>query len=469
VTLRSGIGNSQWAYGSWGDDGSIIFAAPIGTTGLERLSSDGGEAEALTLAEDQWHERPRFLPGAEAIVYQQTTAEGTRIIGRSLDDGTEKVLVDDATDPLPLASGHLLFRRREDLLAAAFDREKLELTGRPTPVDLRALIERPPFLQATMQLAVSGTGVLFYVPDRLEVWQRVLTWYDREKAIAESWSQDHLFFSRLSPDGRRAVISSWHDGRNRIEVLDLDRRLPTRLAEVPSVMLGNALWSSDGSDVFFGTGSTDTGRLYRKSVGDSDPPELMLEVESHWGAIPWSRGPDDVIAISTNNPTDIRFYSPREGGEIATTLDSPFNERQPVFSPDGGLLAYQSDEAGLFEIYIVEYPGGEQKKRVSRGGGSGPLWSPDGTKLYFQSMDGRRFFEVTVESELDGAPVLGEQRLVLEGPFSPSFDLGRMTDITSDGSSFLMMTSPDIREIALEPVVVLDWFPELTRQVPVAR
>ena len=466
VTIRGGIDGGQWAYGTWGDEGSIIYSGTA-TSGLQRISSEGGEIETLPGPEDHWHDRPKFLPGGEAVVYQTTTADGSRAVARVLADGSEKVLVDDATDPKPLASGHLLFRRRENLLAAPFDGAKLELTGPATPLDLRVLMEHPPNIVATPQLAVSESGVLFYFPEHPEVFQRSLVWYDRDGPIGETWSLDRLFAAHLSPEADRAAISSWYEGHNRIDILDLERRLPTRLAEVPSKMFSNVVWSADGNEVFFGSGSTRGGRLYRQRVGGQDSPEMLLEVESGWGAIPWSRGPDDVIAFATYDPTDIRFYSPQAGGEIATAWDAPYSERQPVFSPDGRWLAYQSDESGLLEIYVAEYPGGEHKRRVSRGGGSGPLWSRDGTKLFFQSLDGRQLFEVDVrtQSSPESALLLGDQQLVLEGPFFESYDLSRASNITSDGSRFLMMTSADVRRIALEPVVVLDWFPELLRQV----
>ena len=58
------------------------------------------------------------------------------------------------------------------------------------------------------------------------------------------------------------------------------------------------------------------------------------------------------------------------------------------------------------------------------------------------------------------------KRDVLEGPFFASMYIMRATDIAPDGTRFLMLTEPPELRFELEPVVVLDWFPELLRQVP---
>ena len=38
--------------------------------------------------------------------------------------------------------------------------------------------------------------------------------------------------------------------------------------------------------------------------------------------------------------------------KLVPFLVTPFNERSPIFSPDGRWLAYVSDESGRDEIYV---------------------------------------------------------------------------------------------------------------------
>ena len=268
-------------------------------------------------------------------------------------------------------------------------------------------------------------------------------------------------------DGRKAAISLWEADRTRIEVLELERNVATSLAEAPSIFWFNPVWSPDGSEIVFGTASTVEGALYRKTVDGAEPAELVLRVATHWGAVPWSFGSNDVLAFTTyhhDTEADIHFFSPENGAALPTTMNGPHNEQQPAFSPDGRWLAYQSDESGALEIYVSEYPGGAHKKRVSTGGGTGPLWSLDGSELFFQSEDGRRLFAVDIASgprlEISG------QRLLFEGSFKPSHESALSFDLSPDGRRFLMRQRPEGEMVAREIVLVLDWFSELERLVP---
>jgi len=129
-------------------------------------------------------------------------------------------------------------------------------------------------------------------------------------------------------------------------------------------------------------------------------------------------------------------------------------------------LAYQSDESGAYEIYVSEYPGGAHKKRISTAGGAGPLWSPDGSELFFQSENGRRLFAVDIETGPGSMLEIREQHLLFEGSFEPSSESALSFDVAPDGRRFLMRQRPERDMVARELVLVLDWFSELERMVP---
>jgi len=465
VTILEGIANSQWAYGTWGDDDRIVFSA--WTSGLQRISSDGGQLERLSAQEDEWHVRPQILPGSETVLYEQVSPDGSRIVARSLADGSEKVIIEDALEPRYLASGHLLFRRQAAVMAAPFDIRRLEFTGSALPLDLPVWINQPPYPGSIVQLAVSDTGSLVYIPEQEDFWQEMLVWVGRDGEVQNIRPSTGDPVYRLSPDGRRAAISLWDSGRARVDVLELERDVATRLTEATSLLWLNPIWSPDGREIVFGTGSTVEGALYRKTVDSGEPAELLLSVGSYWGAVPWSFGPNGVIAFTTyhhDTEVDIRFFSPERDSELPTNLNGPNNERQPAFSADGRWLAYQSDESGAYEIYVSEYPGGGHKKRVSTGGGTGPLWSLDGSELFFQSEDGRRLFAVDIAT--GPGLEISRQRLLFEGSFEPSYDTALSFDLSPDGSRFLMRQRPVGDMVARELVLVLDWFSELERLLP---
>ena len=70
-------------------------------------------------------------------------------------------------------------------------------------------------------------------------------------------------------------------------------------------------------------------------------------------------------------------------GTPTVFLATPAIEVLPSFSPDGRWLAYQSNEGGLFDIYVRAFPGPGGKWRVSSDGGIWPTWSPASRELLF--------------------------------------------------------------------------------------
>ncbi len=78
-------------------------------------------------------------------------------------------------------------------------------------------------------------------------------------------------------------------------------------------------------------------------------------------------------------PRQVRF-------EIAALGDLAYVD-SPRISPDGGWLAYQSDESGRSEIYVRQFPGPGGRWQVSTAGGSEPWWSADGRSIFYLDGD----------------------------------------------------------------------------------
>lgn len=104
----------------------------------------------------------------------------------------------------------------------------------------------------------------------------------------------------------------------------------------------------------------------------------------------------------------LNTYSPTTGWDIlrigagATTpqpiLTTGANEGEggASVSGDGKWLAYTSDATGTNEIYVQPYPGPGGAVRVSRNGGSDPLFSTDGHELYY--WEATQLMAVSIES-----------------------------------------------------------------------
>ncbi len=147
-----------------------------------------------------------------------------------------------------------------------------------------------------------------------------------------------------------------------------------------------------------------------------------------------------------------------------TLLATEFRETHPQISPDGRWLAYTSDESGQGEIYVRPFPGMDGKWRVSREGGTEPLWSADGRELFYR--DGRAVLAVSVETA--SAFRSGDPRVLFSGPYrrwSTGYS-GHTYDVTPDGERFVMIRESETDLTGGEIIVIQNWLEELERLVP---
>jgi len=91
-------------------------------------------------------------------------------------------------------------------------------------------------------------------------------------------------------------------------------------------------------------------------------------------------------------------------GSTVVSIDTPFDETHGVLSPDARLLAYQSDESGRPEIYLVKLDD-RQRIPVSSSGGRDPMWSTDGASLVYRTQAATMRVAIDTTGHPAGAPV----------------------------------------------------------------
>ncbi len=143
------------------------------------------------------------------------------------------------------------------------------------------------------------------------------------------------------------------------------------------------------------------------------------------------------------------------------------DEFSPAISPDGGWIAYTSDETGQNEIYAQRFPELGGKVSISAGRGRNPVWSPDGGSVFFESVG--RMMAVPVEP---GSSLrAGSAEVLFQGAYFNRLER-REYDLSPDGQRFLRLrlgTATTDTDTVPEVILVLNWLEELQRLVPTDR
>jgi Tol biopolymer transport system component len=148
--------------------------------------------------------------------------------------------------------------------------------------------------------------------------------------------------------------------------------------------------------------------------------------------------------------------------EARPLIQTPSDDGQGQFSPDGRWVAYTSNESGRLEVYVQRFPPTGAKWQVSVAGGMLPKWRGDGREL---------FFLVPGTGRIMAADVLTEEnfqsntpRLLFQLPvgLTHGSEAGGHYGVAPDGQRFLVGLPAD--ESAVQSLsVVVNWTSDLIR------
>ena len=442
---------------AWADTHTILFTA-LQPGGLQSISDAGGTPKPLIAGTGARH--PQLVPGSDIMLFTSrtgSTPDQQSIETFNLRTQQRKVIVQGGYAPYYLPTGHLVFQRSGTVMAAAFDSQRLELTGTPVPV-----IEgvRQPF-NGVGAFSCSRSGTCVYVAGAPYT-QRTVALVDRA-GVSQAVPLPPRSYThpRFSPDGSKLLF--WiQQLRCDLEIYDVVRRTTIRL--VSEADTHDPIWTATGSRVAYRArkpGMTTPGyELFSRLANGNGSEEPMRATPLNLG------DPVSEIALAPDGRSIIfadrgDIWSLPPSGEPTRIVQSPFNDASPAVSPDGRWLAFWSDESGRPEVYVQRLSGPADKRPVSTDGGTEPVWSRDGRELFFRSGDQMMVVEV------------GQQPTFSTSRPKPLFaavftrgDIYANYDVSPDGARFIVVNPGEDERRATDVSVLLNWTEELKQKIP---
>lgn len=177
--------------------------------------------------------------------------------------------------------------------------------------------------------------------------------------------------------------------------------------------------------------------------------------------------------VSSPSSADIMTLTPGADAGVAL-VRGPSTERSGEVSPDGRWLAYESNEAEPeSEIFVRPFASAQSARQtISTGGGTQPVWSRDGTELFYLAPNGTLMGVGVKKGDTWAATPAVE---VFPGPSyyrGSGPNSARSYDVAADGKRFLMVkpvAGNDGGTTLASVIVVQNWLEELKRLVPTRR
>ena len=441
--------------GAWTEDGRIIFASSARGSEIFVVSANGGEFSKLIErdpnSESDFH-KPSALPRNKGILFIVDHLDGGPDQIDVLAGNVRKTVLHlkgvALDSPVYSPTGHILYRRESGtpgLWALPFSLDRLEATGESFLVSSQGAWP-----------SVSSDGTLLFTPEEVG-FKFQLSWADRSGKVVETLpaSDMQLWYPRLSPDGSRVAFVGGARGRGGIYILDLKRLTQSRLTSGDG-QFEYPTWSPDGHQIYFDLGFAGQSIFVQSADGNSPSRELTRGFHT---AV--SRDGKTLFYEVTREDQGANIsYLPLDGGQPVPFIELPGHQRGAQPSPDGRFLAYYSNESGNNEVYIKDFPHGENRWQVSTNGGMNPLWSRKGDRLFF--INGDDLLEVDVSSE--NPLKLGAPRVILNGSQS-HLVLARGFEVSPDGNRFLGVQQLEKGEGSTPLLTVVEnWFAEFKQK-----
>jgi len=427
--------------GSWGTDGTIVFAPDISGP-LMRISAQGSSPSAVTwldpAARDRSHRLPSFFADGRHFVFtkmRRNNEENVMAVG-SLDSPvtTDIGRVPGAGGGGVVALDKVLYVREGMLMAQAFDTKRFVPYGAAVPIVRIGL---------AIGFSVSSTGVIVYNSGAPAVGQ--LAVFSRSGARVRTLGEQGSYYQlAVSPDGRNLAVGRVDPATDVGHVWVFDVKTGQGTPVTRGAEAFPSAWSADGRRVLYQREKT----LWMDEINaleiDTGRDETLVKAgDDYKFAYAWLKDGSVLYGAEQDPGGAQQLWRAKPGTPdpelIATAID-PLEAR---VSSDGRLLAYTSSESGRPEIFVQGLPSGS-RRQITSSGARQAEWRGDSKELYYLTDDGTKLSAVAIHMSSDfeiGAPTVLFQ-IPKNIAYAPA----------PDGGTFYVLTG----QLAPTPMVLLN-------------
>ncbi|MGE0442651.1 MAG: protein kinase [Gemmatimonadales bacterium] len=444
-----------WSSGAaWRHNGTIVVVSD--SRGLYAVSDRGGVLAPLTTpdsaAGEYSHTAPQELGDGRLLFTVAAGRSDPKAYLAIMEAGTDQWRrLPEGGGGVYVEPGFLVSVTGGDRTAVRYDLSSGRVTGAPVPVLEGASLASGEGISVALNVNDRGDVAYYTFP---KIRERYLVRVDRSgqatRVATEAGPYRH---PRISPDGTRLAVTR----RQEIWVLDLRSGAWTRLTRTPDFT--EPQWSPDGRRILhsvFQQATGYAGLAWRNADGSGDQHLVHSAMGDDWPS-DWSADGRRVAVYGGPVGMNVSVVELDDTATLhpVTQMSGTAVARNARFSPDGRWLAYQSNETGRMQVYVVSYPDLGQKRPVSADGGTEPAWKPGGGELFYRN--GASLMAVTIRT----SPTLdvGAPRELFRGPFEEDVYGDRSYDVMPDGQHFLMFQSDPAS--APELRVVRNWGAEI--------
>lgn len=408
ATLATAQTNPLWMrFSAISPDGSTIAFSYKGD--IYTVSSNGGNARQLT-TNNQYDSYPVWSPDGQKIAFASSREGSLDVYIMGKNGGTPKRLTTNSADEVPMA-----FKDNNNVLISAVDKPTAKsiyfasgIFPQVYQVDING--GRPKMFSATpmMDVSVNAQGDILYHDQKgyedkfrkhqksaiaRDIWiekggkhTKITTFEGEDRTPV--WGQGNSFYYLSEEDGTFNVYKRNIDGSGKKQ-LSFHKTNPVRFLTVANN--GLLCYGQDGEIYTLKEGGKPT-KVNISITTDQTDEKLIREIKRN-GATEIRISPNgkevafvlrgDIFVTSVEYPTTKQI------------TDTPDQERDIDFAPDGRTLVYGSDRAGIWQIFTTKIKNDKEKyftyatdlveEALVKSGKTSlqPKFSPDGKSVAF--------------------------------------------------------------------------------------